>query len=337
MTSLPHRRRFLDTTVTRLESPPRTPSRRHLTTPRVPSSQRGASGPWALTPSDHGPRPAGNLPRPDMFIFYGKRPPRPHPHVLSGQSRPVSASVSASERRSPRGRASHRPPTAGTSAPRLSLPSGCGLHDTENAERPLHSPEAAAAHCTCNEVRAPPGPPRGGPAPWPLPLSPGACPLCWPRGTTAVPSLCPGHPSSTGRRPPTRPHFPPAAPAEGGGVVPREPEEGAQGRSRAQRVRLAGHLRACGRGGEEFGVPGGTLLFTATPAEGASHDFCVYSCLNQVHAQLGLKQRFLSHRGLGNATGLTGRVGGLDLSGNPQQRLLAARHPVSKPPVRWPS
>lgn len=79
-------------------------------------------------------------------------------------------------------------------------------------------------------------------------------------------------------------------------------------------------------------MPGGTLLFTATPAEGASHDFHVYSCLNQVHAQLGLKQRFLSHRGLGNATGLTGRVGGLGLSGNPQQRLLAARHPVSKPP-----
>lgn len=135
----------------------------------------------------------------------------------------------------------------------------------------------------------------------------------------------------------TRPHFPPAAPAEGGGGVPREPEEGAQGRSRAQRVPLAGHLRACRRGGEEFGVPGGTLLFTATPAEGASHDFRVYSCLNQVHAQLGLKQRFLSHRGLGNATGLTGRVGGLGLSGNPQQRLLAARHPVSKPPVRSPS
>lgn len=84
-------------------------------------------------------------------------------------------------------------------------------------------------------------------------------------------------------------------------------------------------------------MPGGTLLFTATPAEGASHDFRVYSCLNQVHAQLGLKQRFLSHRGLGNATGPTGRVGGLGLSGNPQQRLLAARHPVSKPPVRWPS
>lgn len=59
-----------------------------LRTPHGPSSQRGASGPWALTPSNHGPRPAGNLPRPDMFIFYGKRPPRPHPHVLSGQPRP---------------------------------------------------------------------------------------------------------------------------------------------------------------------------------------------------------------------------------------------------------
>lgn len=121
-------------------------------------------------------------------------------------------------------------------------------------------------------------------------------------------------------------------------------------RSSSQRTRgrssgpLSGATRPAGRtppglrtwrGG--VGVPGGTLLFTATPAEGASHDFRVYSCLNQVHAQLGLKQRFLSHRGLGNATGLTGRVGGLGLSGNPQQRLLAARHPVSKPPVRWPS
>lgn len=193
MTSLPHRRRFPDTTVTRLESPPRTPSGQ-LTCRRLKEAPPAPG--HSLHPTT-GLVQQGTYRGPTCLFSTASAHPGRTPTSSLGSRVPVSAS----ERRSPRGRASHRPPTAGTSAPRLSLPSGCGLHDTENAERPLHSPEAAAAHCTCNEVRAPPGPPRGGPAPWPLPLSPGACPLCWPRGTTAVPSLCPGHPSSTGRRP----------------------------------------------------------------------------------------------------------------------------------------